>query len=154
MKLEEAKAKLVGKIKGYDKVYDDYEAYCEELRNYFQAGQFKKMAKLLGKYTVLATPEGKRLRGKCSLAKFWRSAKKKEGPGTHDIDFEEKCVYIRPIAKENQIAKKDPDKTIVHAAHLIIEFHIISKTPGETARNSTGSYAQTLPHPNGCQWEP
>jgi hypothetical protein len=132
----------------------------EDLKKHFQMNQFKEMAKLLGKFTVIITPEGKRLRGKCSLTKFWRSLKKKEGPETEiKFGFDNKenepvHVYFREIEEKDRMKVKGDEKTITHRAHVITEFHIISKNTGGTATNSTGSYVQNLPHRDGCTWEP
>lgn len=150
MNLTNAKAKIVGQIKGYE----DYETYCKALKKHFEKGQFKQMARLLGKHTLLFTPDGRRLMGEEDLTGFWRSAKKKVGPGTQVyIDFDEQCVYKREIEKKDRIQKKHR-KTIVDIAHVIIEFRIISNKPGGTATNSTGSYVQNLPHREDCMWEP
>jgi len=142
MELKEAEESLRKKIEG------DY----KQLKEHFQAGQFKKMAKLLGKNVVLATPEGKRLKGKCTLTKFWKSVNKKEREATKvDIDFRLVCLYVSEV--KNLIEKKDPQKTIVHTGHEITEFRLISKKAEGTVSNSTGSWARTLCHPQVCMWE-
>ncbi len=141
MELKEAEGLLKEKIEG------DY----KQLKDDFQAGRFKKMAKLLGKNTILFTPDGKRLKGKCSLTKFWR-LKKKAASQFKEVNIEFKPVYICPREVKNVGGKKVSQKTIVHIACVISEYTITChKSNGET---EGGLFMTPYCHPLPCVWEP
>ncbi|GAH47092.1 unnamed protein product, partial [marine sediment metagenome] len=55
-----------------------------ELKKEFKESRFDKIADLMGDNTVLGTPQGERLKGKDSLARFWRKEKER---GITDVDF-------------------------------------------------------------------
>jgi len=142
MDFEEAKNKLEDQIK------DHY----LQLRKDFQAGRFKEMAKLLGKNTILFTPQGKRLKGKFSLKKFWKSEKKKKASQFKEVDIEFKPVHICPREVKNVEQKKDPQKTIFHFAGVISEYTITChKSNGEI---ESGLIMTPYCHPQPCVWEP
>jgi hypothetical protein len=141
MELKEAEDRLREKIEG------DY----KEMKDDFQAGRFKKMAELLGKNTILFTPEGKRLKGKSSLTKFWRLKKKAASQFKEvNIEFKQVCICSREV--KNVVEKKDPQKTIVHIAGVISEYTITRhKSNGET---EGGLFLTPYCHPLPCVWEP
>jgi hypothetical protein len=140
MELKEAEDLLRKKIEG------DY----KQLKEDFQAGQFKNMAKLLGNNTVLFTPEGKRLKGKRSLTKFWR-LKKKATSQFKDVNIEFKPVYICSREVKNIVKNEDPQKTIVHFACVISEYTITGhKSDGKT---EIALFMTAYPHPEPCVWE-
>jgi hypothetical protein len=141
MELKDAEVLLKEKIEG------DY----KQLKDHFQEGRFKKMAELLGKNTILFTPEGKRLKGKCSLTKFWRLERKTTSQ-FKEVNIEFKPVHICSREVKNVVEKKDPQKTIIHIACVISEYTITcKKSSGET---ESGLFMTPYRHPQPCVWEP
>lgn len=134
MNLEEAKAGARKKIE------EDY----MELRRNFEADNFEAMADILGEYTVLISPQGERLQGKDSLARFWKGEKK---VGVAALEFDLKHLHVREI--KDVIKKEKPEDNIVHVAHETSEFRLITES-----KNCTGDWQRPLLHPNKCVWEP
>ncbi len=97
MELKEAESLL------REKIEKDY----KRLKEHFLAGQFKEMAKLLGENTILFKPDGKRLKGKDSLTKFWK-LKKKATSQLKEVNIEFKPVYICPREVKNAEEKSFP----------------------------------------------
>ena len=110
--------------------------------------KFDKMADLLGDNTVLATPQGERLKGKDSLGRFWRKEKER---GVTDVDFTLKYHYAIKVA--DPIEQPDKLDTIVHVGHAIIEYDLKSPKEGGTLTNKTGTLTLSLRHPRRCVWQ-
>jgi len=141
MELKEAESLL------REKIEKDY----KRLKEHFLAGQFKEMAKLLGENTILFKPDGKRLKGKDSLTKFWK-LKKKATSQLKEVNIEFKPVYICPREVKNAEEKKLSSDTIVHIACVIGEYNITChKSNGET---EGGLFMTAYCHPLPCVWEP
>ena len=91
-KAVQEKAKDVAEIKITAQIEYDYEKEFEKevedrlkkLKNEFKESKFDKMADLLGDNTILATPQGKRLKGRNTLGRFWREEKER---GVIDVKF-------------------------------------------------------------------
>ncbi|MGB8951654.1 MAG: hypothetical protein WCC06_03180 [Candidatus Aminicenantales bacterium] len=137
MSLKRAEAKLKAKLQ------EDY----KQLKKLFQAGRFREMARLLGEHTELVSPEGRRVRGKDSLERYWASAKKGRRKW---VEFKSVCVYVSEV--KNVREKKNPSQTVIHTAHEITEFRLLSTEPGGAVVNCTGSWERSLCHPRACLW--
>jgi len=137
-------------IEYYEKEFekDVKERLFLELKEKFKELRFDKMAVLLGDNTVLATPQGERLKGKDSIARFWRKENKR---GVIDVDFTLKYHYVSEVA--DPIEQPDPIDTIDAVGHAIIDYHLINPTEGGTLTNQTGTLTLSLRHPRKCTWE-
>jgi len=112
--------------------------------------KFDKMANLLGDFTILATPQGDRLKGKDSLGRFWRKEKEQK---VIDVNFTLKYHYVIKIA--DPIEQPDKLDTIVHIGYAIIEYHLISRSElAKSLTNQTGFLTLSLRHPRRCTWKP
>ncbi len=141
---------FTSQIEFYEKEFekDVKERLFLELKEEFKDLRFDKMADLLGDNTILATPQGERLKGKDSIARFWRKENKR---GVMDVDFTLKYHYVSIVA--DPIEKLDPKDTIDAVGHAIIDYHLINSTEGETLTNQTGTLTLSLRHPRKCTWE-
>jgi len=111
--------------------------------------KFEKMADLLGDNTVLATPQGERLKGKESLSRFWRKEKDR---GVIDVNFTLKYHYVIKVA--DPIEQPNKLDTIVHIGHAIIVYQLISPPKlGASLTNKTGTFTMSLRHPRICEWD-
>ena len=112
--------------------------------------KFDDMADLLGDNTVLATPQGERLKGKESLSRFWRKEKDR---GVIDVNFTSKHQYVIKVA--DRIEHPDfPKDTILHVGHAIIVYQLISPPKlGASLTNQTGTFTLSLRHPRRCEWD-
>ncbi len=109
--------------------------------------KFDDMADLLGDNTVLATPQGERLKGKESLSRFWRKEKDR---GVIDVNFTLKHQYVIKVA---ELIEQDED-TIEHIGHAIIVYQLISPPKlGASLTNQTGTFTLSLRHPRKCEWD-
>jgi len=132
----------------------EFEKYIKErlsvgLKKAFKEFKFDKMGNLLGDYTILATPQGERLKGKDSLSKFWREEKER---GVIDVDFTLKYYYVTMVAVP--IEQPDPQDTIDAIGHAIIDYHLINLKEGGTLTNECGSLIFCPSHPRRCEWGP
>ncbi len=109
---------------------------------------FDKMADVLGDNIILATPQGERLRGKDSLARFWRKEKER---GITDVDFTLKYHYV--IMVTDPIEQPDPQDTIDAIGHAIIDYHLINSKEGGILTNQRGTFILSEKHPRKCTWE-
>lgn len=116
----------------------------EELQKYFHEEKYGEMARTLGEQVILASPEGDLLRGKGCLVRYWRGERER---GVRRLEFNPVYIYVQKVTKP--VERKDAENTVLHVAHEISEFRLISE-----AQNSTGSWTRTLPHPRICEWEP
>jgi len=110
---------------------------------------FDKMANLLGDNTILTTPQGERLKGKDSIARFWRKEKNR---GVMDVDFILKYHYVIIVA--DPIEQPDPQDTIDAVGYAIIDYYLINSKEGGTLTNQSGTLTLTLRHPRKCTWKP
>ncbi|KKN18719.1 hypothetical protein LCGC14_0953060, partial [marine sediment metagenome] len=99
--------------------------------------------------TILATPQGERLKGKDSLARFWRKEKQR---GVIDVDFTLKYYYVIKVA--DPIEQPDPQDTIDAIGHAIIDYRLINSKEGIILTNQTGTLTLTARHPRRCTWGP
>lgn len=141
-------AEITAKIKyDYEKEFEkEVEDRLKKLKNEFKESKFDKMADLLGDNTILATPQGKRLKGRDTLGRFWREEKER---GVIDVKFILK--YHRAIKVADPI--EQGENTIEHVGHAIIDYHLISAEEGGTLTNQTGFLTLSLRHPRICEWE-
>jgi len=139
-------------ISYYEGEFEKYikEIVFVELKKEFKEHQprFDKMADLLGDNTILATPQGDRLKGKDSLARFWRKEKER---GFIDVDFTLKYHYIIKVA--DPIEQPDPQDTIDAIGHAIIDYYLINPKEGGILPNQTGTLILSARHPRVCVWE-
>jgi len=144
-------AEITAQIEFYEKKFekDIKERLFVELKKRFKEIEpgFDKMADLLGDNTILVTPQGERLKGKDSLARFWR---KEKYQGVMDVDFTLKYHYVIMVA--DPIEQPDPQDTIDAIGHAIINYHLINPKEGGTLTNQTGTFTLTLRHPRICEW--
>ena len=140
---------ITAQIEHYEQEFEKYfkERLFVELKKEFIESRFDKMADLVGDNTILATPQGERLRGKNSLSRFWRNEKER---GVMDVDFTLKYHYVSEVA--DPIEQLDPQDTIDAVGHTIIDYHLISPTEGGTT-NQTGTLTLNLRHPRSCEWD-
>ncbi|MCK4645143.1 MAG: hypothetical protein KAU46_02730 [Candidatus Aminicenantes bacterium] len=131
------RGKLKKKIKNNDPVH---------LKKHFREKKPEEMAEIFGEKAVIASPEGKRFRGKTEIQTFWEG---EIGPKKNrEVIFEPVCIYVREVKDPTQ----GPDKTL-HVAHEVGVFRLISENVGSRT-NCTGSWTRTLRHPQSCEWEP
>jgi len=144
-------AGITAQIEFYEKEFekDIKERLFVELKKEFKEPQprFDKMANLLGDNTILATPQGERLKGKDSLGRFWRKEKER---GVIDVDFTLKYHYVIMVA--DPIEQPDPQDTIDAIGHAIIDYHLINRKEGGTLTNYTATLTLCAPHPRRCEW--
>ena len=154
-KAVQEKAKDVAEITAQNE-YDYEKEFEKEVKKRLKAlkqefikpkPKFDKMADLLGDNTVLATPQGERLKGKDSLGRFWRKEKER---GVTDVKFTLKYHYAIKVAEP--IEQPDELDTILHVGHAIIEYDLISPKEGGTLTNKTGTLTLSLRHPRRCEW--
>ena len=136
-------------IKHYEKEFEKYikETLFVELKKAFKESKFDKMGELLGDNTVLATPQGKRLKGKDNLRKFWK--KEKEG-GITEVDYTLNYRYVSVVA--DPIVQDPPEDTIDAIGHAIIDYHLITLKKGGIKTNRCGSLNHSTRHPRSCEW--
>lgn len=137
-------------IKHYE---EEFEKYIKEklakLKKEFEKPKprFDKIADLLGDNTILATPQGERLKGKDSLGRFWRKEKER---GVTDVDFTLKYHYVSEVVDPIEL---DPEEDTIDAiGHAIIEYHLITPKEGGTLTNQTGTLTLSRRHPRDCVW--
>ena len=133
------------------KIEEGFVQYIEtrfvELKKEFKDSKFDKMADLLGDNTVLATPQGKRLKGKVKLSKFW---KKQKENGITEVDFILKAYYVSEIADPIEL---DPEENTIDAVgHAIINYRLITINGEGTLTNTTGTLTLDERHPRRCVW--
>jgi len=142
---------ITAQIEYYEGEFENYikEIVFVGLKKEFKEPQprFDKMANLLGDNTVLATPQGERLKGKDSLARFWRKEKER---GITDVDFTLKYHYVSEVS--DPIEHPDPLYTIVHVGHAIIDYYLIKSKEERTSINQRGTLILSAPHPRICEW--
>ena len=145
-------AVITAQIEFYEKEFekDIKERLFVELKKRFKEIEpgFDKMADLLGDNTILATPQGERLKGKDSLGRFWRKEKER---GVIDVDFTLKYHYIIMVA--DPIEQPDSQDTIDAIGHAIIDYHLINRKEGGTLTNKTGTLILSRRHPRSCEWD-
>jgi len=156
-KAVQEKAKDVAKITAQIK-YDYEKEFVKEVEKRLVAlkkefnktnPKFDNMADLLGDNTVLATPQGERLKGKDSLSRFWRKEKERK---VIDVNFTLKYHYVIKVA--DPIEQPDKLDTIVHIGHAIIVYQLISLPKlGASLTNQTGTFTMSLRHPRMCTWD-
>jgi len=144
-------AEITGQIVYYE---GEFEKYIKHrlflgLKKAFKEFKFDKIGNLLGDYTILATPQGERLKGKDSLSRFWRKEKEQ---GVIDVDFTLKYHYVTMVA--DPIEQPDPQDTIDAIGHAIIDYHLINLKEGGILTNECGSLIFCTPHPRVCVWDP
>jgi len=134
-------------IKHYEEEFkkDIEERVFVELGKKFEESKFDEMADLLGDNAVLTTPQGKRLKGKGNLSKFWK--KEKEEIGVTDVKFNLKYHYVTEVADPIE----QGEDTIDAVGHAIIDYHLISPKEGGTT-NKTGTLTLSERHPRRCVW--
>ena len=125
------------------------EALFDDLEGKFEESEFDEMAELLADYTILATPQGKRLKGKWNLSKFWRKVKAGEEV---TVKFTLQRHYVSEVTEPIELP--DEQDTIIHVGHAIIEYQLITPEEGGTLTNKTGTLTVSLRHPRMCIWEP
>ena len=135
----------VAKITAQFVVY--IEELFDDLESAFENSEFGEMADLLGDNTVLATPQGKRLKGIAKLSKFWR--KQKEN-GITKVDFILKVHYVSEVA--DPIVLDPIEDTIDAVGHAIIDYRLITINKGGTLTNRTGTLTLDERHPRRCTW--
>ncbi len=134
----------VAKITALFVVY--IEELFDDLESAFENSEFDKMADLLGDNTVLATPQGKRKKGKANLKKFW---KKQKEEGITELDFILKEYYVSEVAEPIE----QGEDTIDAIGHAIIDYRLITKKGGALT-NRTGTLTLDERHPRICEWRP
>jgi len=141
---------IMVQIEYYEGEFEKYikERLFVEFKKEFKGSRFDKIADLLGDNTVLGTPQGERLKGKDSLARFWRKEKER---GITDVDFTLKYHYVSKVS--DPIEHPDPQYTIVHIGHAIIDYHLIKSKKEETLTNQNGTLTICAPHPWMCEWQ-
>jgi len=144
-------AEITGLIEYYEGEFEKHikERLFVELKKALKEFKFNKMAYLLGDYTILATSQGERLKGKGSLSRFWR---KETERGVIDVDFILKYHYV--IMVEDPIEQSDPQDTIDAIGHAIIEYRLINLKEGEILTNQTATLTLNARHPRDCVWDP
>jgi len=137
-------------IKHYEEEFEKYikKRLFVELKKAFKESKFDKMGDLLGDNTILATPQGKRLKGKDSLSRFW---KKEKDRGVTEVDYTLKYRYVSIVA--DPIVQPDPQDTIDAIGHAIIEYHLITLKKGGILTNRCGSLDHSARHPRSCVWD-
>ncbi len=137
-------------IKHYEEEFEKYikKRLFVELKKAFKESKFDKMGDLLGDNTILATPQGKRLKGKDGLSRFW---KKEKGRGVTEVDYTLKYRYVSIVAEP--IEQPDPQDTIDAIGHAIIEYHLITLKKGGIQTNRCGSLDHSARHPRSCVWD-
>ena len=137
-------------IKHYEEEFkkDIEERLFVELKKEFKKSKFDKMADLLGDNTVLATPQGERLKGKDSLGRFWKKEKER---GITDVDFTLKYHYVSKVADPIELDPKED--TIDAVGHAIIDYHLKTVNEGGTLTNQTGTLIFSARHPQKCIWK-
>jgi len=145
-------AEITAQIEYYEGEFENYikEIVFVGLKKEFKEPQprFDKMADLLGDNTILATPQGERLKGKDSLSRFWRKEKER---GIIDVDFILKYHYIIKVA--DPIEQPDPQDTIDAIGHAIIDYYLINPKEGRILTNQIGTLILSARHPRVCVWE-
>jgi len=145
-------AGITAQIEFYEEEFekDIKERLFIKLKKEFKEPQprFDKMADLLGDNTILATPQGERLKGKDSLGRFWRKEKER---GIIDVDFTLKYHYVIMVA--DPIEQPDPQDTIDAIGYAIIDYHLINRKEGGTLTNQTGTLTLSGRHPRKCTWD-
>jgi len=145
-------AEITARIEFYEKEFekDIKERLFVELKKRFKEIEpgFDKMADLMGDNAILVTPQGERLKGKGSIARFWR---KEKYQGVMDVDFTLKYHYVIMVA--DPIEQPDPQDTIDAIGHAIIDYHLINPIEGGIVTNKTGSLSLTERHPRRCEWD-
>ena len=145
------KAKDVGVITAqqeydYEEEFEnEVEDRLENLAEKFEESEFDVMADLLGDNTILVTPQGKRLKGRNTLGRFWREEKKR---GVIRVEFIK--IHLRAIEVADPI--EQGENTIEHVGHAIIDYHLITVSGGGTLTNRTGFLTINLLHPRICVW--
>jgi len=144
-------AEITPQIGYYEEEFEKHikEKLFVELKKKFEEFKFDKMANLLGDYTILATPQGERLKGKDSLSRFWRKEKER---GVIGVDFILKYHYVIMVA--DPIEQPDPQYTIDAIGHAIIEYRLINLKGEEILANQRGILIIILSHPRLCVWDP
>jgi len=117
-----------------------------ELRKEFKELEFDKMADRLGDNTILATPQGERIKARDSLGRFWRE---ENAGGVIDVDFTLKYHYVSKVADPIE----QGDDTIEHVGHAIIDYHLKIVNGGGVLTNKTGTLTLNARHPRMCEWE-
>ena len=136
----------VAKITAQFVVY--IEELFDDLESAFKNSEFNEMADLLGDNTILATPQGKREKGKANLSKFWRKQKEK---GITEVVFNLKEHYVSEVAEPIEL---DPIEDTINAiGHAIIDYRLITIIGGGTLTNKTGTLVLSARHPQKCTWD-
>ena len=128
-----------------EKFVEYIEALFDDLEGKFRESEFDEMAELLADYTILATPQGKRLKGKWNLSKFWRKVKNN---GTTEVDFTSLLHYVSEVTEPIE----QGEDTIDAVGHAIIEYRLITLKKGGTLTNQKGTLALNRRHPRICEW--
>lgn len=136
-------------IKHYEKEFEEYinQKLFVKLKKAFKESKFDKMGELLGDNTILATPQGERLRGRDNLSRFW---KKQKDRGVTEVDYTLKYRYVSVVA--DPIVQDPPEDTIDAIGHAIIDYHLITLKKGGTLTNRCGSLDHSTRHPRSCVW--
>jgi len=135
----------VAKITAQFVVY--VEELFDDLESAFKNSEFGEMADLLGDNAILATPQGKRLKGLAKLRKFWEKQKSNE---ITKVEFTLKVHYVSEIA--DPIVLDPIEDTINAVGHAIIEYRLITIIGGGTLTNKTGTLTLNERHPRRCTW--
>ena len=140
---------IIVQIEYYEGEFEKYikERLFVELKKEFKESRFDKIADLLGDNTILGTPQGERLKGKDSLARFWRKEKER---GITDVGFTLKYHYVSEVS--DPIEHPDPQYTIVHIGHAIIDYYLIKSKEERIPTNQRGTLTLCAPHPRICEW--
>jgi len=108
---------------------------------------FYDMALLLGRYSIITTPQGDRIMGKDSIVRFWRKEKER---GVMDVDFTLKYYYVSILA--DPIEKLDPQQTIDAVGYAIIDYRLMYTKGGKILTNQTGTLTISFRHSRICVW--
>jgi len=131
----------------YEEAFENaVEGRLENLVEKFEESEFDEMADLLGDNTILVTPQGKRLKGRNTLGRFWREEKRR---GVIRVEF----IIIHRRAIEVADPIEQGENTIEHVGHAIIDYHLITVNGGGTLTNQTGFLTLSLRHPRKCTWD-
>ena len=136
-------------IKRYEKEFkeDIEKRLFVKLEEKFKESNWDEMADLLGDNTVLATPQGERLKGRDRLGRFWREEK---GQGVTLVKFNLKYHCVSEVAV--LMEQPNPLDTIDAVGQAIIDYHLITPKKGGTLTNKKGTLTLNARHPRKCEW--
>jgi len=124
------------------------EELFDDLESAFENSEFAEMADLLGNNAILVTPQGRRIRGRGNLIRFWRN--QKEEIGITDVKFYLEYHYVTEVADPIEL---DPIEDTINAiGHAIIDYHLNTINGGGTLTNRTGTLTLSAGHPWRCVW--